>query len=262
MKMRKAFLIMMILLFWSSADARIVTEKVSYQDGGVQLQGYLYYDDSFTVTRPAVLVVHEWWGLNEYARMRAEQLANLGYVAFALDMYGEGKVTNHPDKASAWMKEVNSNVHHWQRRALTGFEVLRRHVRTDSERIAAIGYCFGGATVQQLAYSGANVKGVVSFHGSLINPLVAEGRELKAKILICHGAADPFVKKEAVESYIIAMENSGLDWQMIFFGGAKHSFTNPHADRIGMAALKYDQSADHRSWSYMKAFLEEIFGRD
>ncbi len=259
MKTRIALVFFILVLGATNVHARVLTKNISYQHDGVELEGYLAYDDSITGKVPAVLIVHEWWGLNDYARMRAEQLAAMGYVAFALDMYGKGKVTQHPKQAGEWMKEVNSNLDLWQQRALAGLQVLKNEPRTDTGRMAAIGYCFGGATVQQLAYSGAEVKGIVSFHGSLLPPATDQVKQVKAKLLICHGSADPFMKAEAVQNYIASMNASGLNWQMIMYGGAKHGFTNPNADKAGMAALKYSKSADERSWSHMKQFFDEIF---
>jgi dienelactone hydrolase len=259
MKLRWVLIVFVVILFGTAARADVRTETVAYRHGDVDLEGYLAYDDSIKGKRPAVLVVHEWWGLNEYARRRAEQLAGLGYVAFALDMYGKGQVTKHPEQAAEWVKQINSNVSQWQQRARAGLQVLAKDPRTDTTRIAAIGYCFGGATVQQLAYSGADIRGIVSFHGALLPPSDDQGKQAKAKILIAHGAADPFGGEEAIQRYISAMEESGLDWQMITYGGAKHSFTNPNADTVGMDALKYSQSADHRSWEHMKLFFDEIF---
>lgn len=261
MKVRIALIVLMGIVLGTTVHARVLKKALSYQHQGVQLEGYLAYDDSIEGKRPAVLVVHEWWGLNDYARRRVEQLARMGYVAFGLDMYGKGKVTEHPKQAAEWMKQVNTSVHLWQQRALAGLEVLRKDPRTDTRRIAAIGYCFGGATVQQLAYTGAHIKGIVSFHGSLLLPTDDQAKGVKAKILICHGAADPFVQREAVQSYISGMEKLGLDWQMILYGGAKHSFTNPSADQVGMDALGYSKSADQRSWTHMKEFFGEIFGQ-
>jgi dienelactone hydrolase len=260
MKMQFLVVVLVGIFLGTTAEAKVVGRAVAYEQGGVQLEGYLAYDDALTGTRPGVLVVHEWWGLNEYARGRADQLAGLGYVAFAVDMYGKGKVTKHPDTAGAWAKQVNSNVQAWQERALAGLEVLRKQPMTDTQRLAAIGYCFGGATVQQLAYSGADIKGVVSFHGSLVLPAAEPGKQVRAKILICHGAADPMAQPGAVERYILAMEKSALDWQLIIYGGAKHSFTVPDADKAGMAALAYSKSADQRSWAAMQLFFKEIFG--
>jgi dienelactone hydrolase len=259
MKTRIVLVFLLLVLGVTNAQAEIRTKNISYQDAGIELEGYLAYNDSIKGKVPAVLIVHEWWGLNDYARKRAEQLAAMGYVAFALDMYGKGKVTQHPKQAAEWMRQTNSNVRLWQQRALAGLQVLKNEPRTDTARIAAIGYCFGGATVQQLAYSGADVKGVVSFHGSLLPPAPDQVKRDKAKFLICHGSADPFIKAETVQNYIAAMNASGLDWQMIMYGGAKHSFTNPDADKAGMAALEYSKSADQRSWSHMKQFFEEIF---
>lgn len=262
MKVRLALMVLMAIVIGTTVHAKVLTRPVSYRHGDLELEGYLAYDDSIEGKRPAVLVVHEWWGLNDYVRKRVEQLAALGYVAFGLDMYGMGKVTEHLQQAAEWMKQVNSNVHLWQQRALAGLEVLKRDPKTDTARIAAVGYCFGGATVQQLAYSGAGVKGVVSFHGSLLPPTEDQAKGVKAKILICHGASDPFLGEGAVQNYVSAMERSGLDWQMIIYGGAKHSFTNPGADQVGMNALKYSKSADQRSWEHMKRFFAEIFGQE
>ncbi len=258
MKTKLFIVVIAVLLIAVSASATVVTETVSYTHDGVKLEGFIAYDDAVKGKRPAVLVVHEWWGLNDYARGRVKQLAGLGYVAFGLDMYGKGKVTSHPDQAGAWMKEINANVDAWRARAQAGLSVLAEHPMTDTARMAAIGYCFGGATVQQLAYAGANLKGVVSFHGSPIPP--PSGLESPVKILFCHGAADPFAKPEQVLDYLAAMGASNLDWQVIFYGGARHSFTNPDADAVGMEALKYDKSADMRSWAAMRTFFDEIFG--
>jgi dienelactone hydrolase len=260
MKSAIAFLTLLVVLAGTASQAAVVTETVAYTHDGVQLEGYLAYDDAVAGKRPAVLVVHEWWGLNDYARKRAEQLAGLGYVAFALDMYGKGKVTTHPDQAGQWARENTANVEHWRQRALSGLTVLKRHPRTDPTRVAAIGYCFGGATVQQLAYAGADLRGVVSFHGSLLPPPVdPEAGKIKAGILICHGAADPLVPADKVQAYLAAMGASGLDWQMIFYGGAKHSFTNPDADKAGMAPLGYHPVADKSSWAAMQAFFDRLF---
>jgi len=262
MKIRLVLMVLMAIVVGTTTQAEVLKKAVSYQHEDVKLEGYLAYDDSIEGKRPAVLVSHEWWGLNDYVRQRVERLAAMGYVAFGLDMYGKHKVTKHPQQAAEWMKQVNRDVHLWQQRALAGLEVLKKEPKTDTARIAAIGYCFGGATVQQLAYSGANIKGVVSFHGTLLPPPDDQGKRVKAKILICHGGSDPFIEEGAVQHYISAMERSGLDWQMVIYGGAKHSFTNPEADRMGMNALQYSKSADQRSWEHMKRFFEEIFGKE
>jgi dienelactone hydrolase len=259
----KPMLLILLSLVWAMeapAHAKVITQTVPYQHQGMKYTGYLAYDDAFQGKRPGVLVVHEWWGLNEYARYRAEKLAGIGYVAFALDMYGEGKVTQNPKEASEWSKHVTANAQQWQQRAQAGLDVLMKDPRTDDNRIAAIGYCFGGSTVQQLAYSGAPVKAVVSFHGSLILPEGNQAGQTRAKMLICHGAADPFVPLTAVQDYISGMKESGLDWQMIIYSGAKHGFTNPDADRAGIEGVGYNKSADERSWRHMKQFFDELLG--
>jgi dienelactone hydrolase len=261
MKVKLAVMIFSLVLLGTTAQAKVVTESVTYEHGKATLEGYLAYDDSIKARRPGVLVVHEWWGLNDYARKRAEQLAQMGYVAFALDMYGEGKSTIHPQEASEWVKQITSNVDFWGQRAFAGLKILEKDPRVDPNRLAAIGYCFGGSTVQQLAYMGANLKGVVSFHGSLIPPTEEQAKRVKAKILICHGAADPMTKPDVIESYIAVMDKMGLDWVMIIYGGAKHSFTNPDAGKAGVEGLQYSKSADHRSWRHMRDFFDEIFAK-
>jgi dienelactone hydrolase len=250
-----------ILFFSSQANAAVKTKSVEYEHAGVPLVGHLAWDDSVEGKRPGVLVVHEWWGLNDYARGRAERLAKMGYVAFALDMYGKGKVTEHPREAGEWATQVRSNVDSWRERAKAGLEILRGAELVDPDRIAAIGYCFGGATVLQLAYSGADVKGVVTFHGALPLPEdVAEGR-IKPSILICHGAEDGFVPEEQAQKLREMLGKLGADWTMIYYAGARHSFTNPGADKRGMEGLKYNKKADQRSWRHMQVFFDEIFAQ-
>jgi len=250
----------LVLVLAAPATAAVVTKTVEYQHDGTSLKGFLAYDDAVSGKRPAILVVHEWWGMNDYVESRARQLAELGFVAFALDMYGTGRVTTHPDKASEWMKQTTSNVDFWRRRAQAGLDVLRSQAQTDPDRVAAIGYCFGGATVQQLAYSGADIKGIVSFHGTPIPPPDQDLSRVKAKFLILHGAADPFTPPEKVQAYLAAMEATDIDWQMVFYGGAKHGYTNPDADKYGLAPVSYNQRADRRSWQHMQLFLKEVLG--
>jgi dienelactone hydrolase len=243
---------------WAHADT-LKTQTITYDHDGTTLSGYLAYDDAVKGKRPAVLVVHEWWGLNDYARMRAEKLARLGYVAFAVDMYGQGKVTTHPEEAGQWAKQVTENMAFWQQRALAGLAVLRQQPQTDPNRMAAIGYCFGGGTVQQLAYSGADIRGVVSFHGSLQLPPADAGEQTKARILMAHGGDDAFMTPEQVQGYLTAMAQSGLDYQFIVYSGAKHGFTNPDAGQYPVPALDYHPVADKRSWDHMQLFFRELF---
>ncbi|MGC9964225.1 MAG: dienelactone hydrolase family protein [Syntrophobacteraceae bacterium] len=253
------FLIVLAIGFASTVEAKVVGSMVPYRHEGVELAGYLAYDDSIEGRRPGVLLVHEWWGLNDYAQTRANQLAGLGYVAFAADMYGKGKVTENPREASEWAQALRGDIGLLRQRATAALEVLKADPRTDAARIAAIGYCFGGGTVQHLAYSGAPLKGIVSFHGGFVNLSGDEAKAVKAKILICHGAADTFSTPLAMQDYIAAMEKGGLDWQMVILGGAKHAFTNPNADKTGLEGIAYSKSADERSWKYMKDFFDEIF---
>ena len=261
--MRKYFGVMVFLIgavfLPIGSEAAVQTKIIPYTHGETQLEGLLAWDDHIQGKRPGVLVVHEWWGLNDYARQRAEQLAALGYVAFAVDMYGKDKVTTHPDQAGTWMIHIQSNVNEWQARAITGLEVLRNHPLVASGKIAAIGYCFGGATVMQLAYSGTDIQGVVSFHGSLPLPENPHKVQTQAKVLIAHGNADSFVPENHVQKFRKAVEEAKLDWQMVVFSGTRHSFTNPGAGTYGIDALKYDANADKRSWVYMQAFFQELF---
>lgn len=245
-----------------AAFAALKTEAVQYQDGDTKLKGYLVYDDAIEGKRPGVIVVHEWWGLDDYAKKRTEMLAELGYVAFAADMYGDDKVTNHADEASGWMKQITANVDAWQRRALLGLEILKVHEQVDDSKLAAIGYCFGGATVMQMAYSGANLDGVVSFHGSLPPATEEQQKNIKARVLVAHGVADTFVPAERIAAFQTALDAAGTDWQMVTYGGARHGFTNPGAGEYGIDALEYDPDADARSWALMQSFFGEIFAGD
>jgi len=258
--MHTVFFSLLCLLVSAQAGwAKVQTKTIPYQHGEVALEGFLAWDDVVHGVRPGVLVVHEWWGLNDYARQRAQQLAKLGYVAFAVDMYGVGKVTDHPDQAGEWMKQIQANVALWQARAIKGLAVLRSQALVDLNRIAAIGYCFGGATVVELAYSGADIRGAVSFHGSLPLPGNQPVHQTKAKLLLAHGNQDPFVKEEHVRKFRTALDKAHLDWQMIVYAGARHSFTNPGADAHGIDALQYNESADRRSWKHLQVFFDEIF---
>lgn len=245
---------------WSAVKSK----TVSYQDGAATLTGHLYWDDAIRGKRPGVLVIHEWWGLNDYARSRAEQLAKLGYVAFAADMYGDHKVTTHAEDAKGWMQQITGNIDAWQRRAALGLQQLKASKRVDGDKLAAIGYCFGGATVAQMVYAGQDVRGVVSFHGSLPpasaeQVMAMEEAKHKPRVLVAHGDADPFVPAERISAFKAALSEAGVDWEMDVYAGAKHGFTNPGAASFGMAALAYDEKADRRSWARMQAFFREIF---
>jgi len=250
-------MIVLTLLAAPGARAEIRTETVDYQDGDTTLQGFLAWDDAIEGPRPGVLVIHEWWGHNDYARGRARDLATLGYVAFALDMYGKDKVTTDPAKAREWAGAFYRDPALALRRARSGLDVLMKHALTDRKRVAAIGYCFGGTMVLNLAYRGTDIAGVVSFHGGLIDP--PDGAKIRAKILVCHGADDPMVPEAKVSSFQKAMRSAGADWQFIAYGGAVHAFTNPAADRAGIPGVAYNEAAARRSWEHMKVFFRELF---
>ncbi|MBF0284670.1 MAG: dienelactone hydrolase family protein [Magnetococcales bacterium] len=241
------------------AQAALQSREIVYQDGETPLAGYLAWDDAFSGPRPGVLVVHEWWGLNDYAKKRAEMLAGLGYVALAADMYGVGHVTTHAKEAKGWMEQVTGNQEMWQRRAVLALDQLKKAPTVDSSRMAAIGYCFGGATVMQLAYAGAEVKGVVSFHGSMPLATAEQTAKIKGKVMIAHGYADAFIPAERVTAFQQALDLGGVDWRMLTLGGAVHGFTNPEAAKAGMEGMRYDEKADQRSWRAMQDFFNEIF---
>ena len=248
----------LFLMLAVSSHATVQSKAVSYDDDGTQLTGYLYWDDAIEGARPGVLVVHEWWGLNEYAKRRAHMLAELGFVAFAADMYGTGKVTESPDQARDWMQEVTADVGGWRARARLGLEQLANSGLVAGEQMVAIGYCFGGATVLQMAYDNAPVKGVVSFHGGLpAAPEESKGK-IGPKILVLHGQNDSFVSPEVADNFRNKLEEAGANWEMDIYGGARHSFTDPGAGRHGMENLKYDAQADARSWDRMQSFFKEI----
>ena len=250
---------LLLALTFNAARAEVRTEAVRYQDGDTVLQGHLTWDDRYQGKRPGIVVVHEWWGLNDYAKRRAEMLAELGYVAFAVDMYGVGKNTEHGDQAKTWMQQITANIDTWQRRALLGVDILRKHALVDEARTAAIGYCFGGATVMQMAYAGADLRGVVSFHGSLPPASEAQAKNINASVLVAHGSADGFIPAERVAAFQAALDKAGVDWEMVVYGGARHGFTNPDAGKFGIDGLAYDATADARSWERMQEFLGEIF---
>ncbi|MCU7960170.1 MAG: dienelactone hydrolase family protein [gamma proteobacterium symbiont of Bathyaustriella thionipta] len=259
--MRKFILLLFVFAGASPAFGQIQHESLQYRDGDTLLRGYIAWDDAISGKRPGVLLAHEWWGMNDYARQRADMLASLGYVAFALDMYGDDKVTGHGKQASEWMKQISGNIQQWRHRAELGLQKLREHKRVDDKKIAAIGYCFGGATVMQLAYAGADLRGVVSFHGSLPVASPADAKHIESKILVEHGSADPFVPVERIRAFQQALDQADVDWQMDIYGGARHSFTNPNAKQYGIEALVYDESADRRSWAQMQRFLKEVFAQ-
>ena len=253
---------LVIVMFVVSGCARgkLTTREVHYRHGEEELVGYLAYDDAVQGKRPGVLVVHEWWGLNEYARRRARMLADLGYVAFACDMYGANKVTDDPSKAGSWAGHLRGDVQLWRSRSLRGLQILRQQPQTDQARLAAIGYCFGGSTVLHMAYADAPVSAVVSFHGGM--PVPEGESEIDPAILICHGAQDTHASTDSIVKLQGRLDELDADWLMVTYGHAEHSFTNPAADEHGVDGVSYDENADRRSWQHMQLFLEAELGRE
>ena len=250
----------LLLAIGSAARAAIKTEAVTYKEGQAEAHSFIVYDDSVSGKRPGVLVVPEWWGLNDYPRMRAKMLAQLGYVAMAVDIYGDGKVTADPKQAGAWADALEAGDRAELRtRIAAALARLKSDPRVDPSKTAAIGYCFGGSTVLELARSGAEVNGVVSFHGHYDTADPAKPGQVKARILACHGADDPFTSPSQIQAFEDEMRKARADWQFNVYGGAKHSFTNPDAGKYHVAALAYNKEADHRSWQAMKDFFREIF---
>ncbi len=257
----KFFLLALLvpLLGAAAAPAAVRTRTIEYHDGDKVLEGYLAYDDAVTGKRPGVLIVHEWTGHNPYVRKRAEQLAKLGYVAFALDMYGKGVLARDRQEAARMAAPFKKDRAKMWSRALAGLEVLRKQPQVDPRRLAAIGYCFGGTTVLELARAGADLAGVVSFHGDLSSPSPADAKNIKCKVLVLHGADDPFVPPEQVKAFEDEMRKAAVDWQLVKYGDAVHSFTNPGAGTDKAAGAAYNARADRRSFQAMLTFFNEIF---
>ena len=251
----------------AGARGAIKTQTIAYQDGETKLQGFLAYDDSTSKARPGVLVIPEWWGVTDYTRHRAQMLAELGYVAFVADMYGEGKSTNDAKEAGNWATAVSHDKAVLRRRAQAGLNVLASQAMADKTHLAAIGYCFGGTAVLELARvgddltaAGTTLAGVASFHGGLGSFKDADFSKMKAKALVLNGAADTFVPPQQVQDCTEAMTKGGVDFQVVNYSHAVHAFTNPDADSHHIPNIAYNEAADKRSWQAMKDFFGEIFG--
>ena len=234
-------------------------ETIAYSDGGVALKGFVSYDDKSTNKRPGVLVMPEAFGLGKTARSRAEQLAGLGYVALAGDPYGDGKEFTGLQDAIKVAGALMADPAKFRARARAGIDKLASMPRVDATRLAAIGYCMGGTFALELARDGTLLRGVVSFHGGLQTQRPAAPGQVKAKVLVLHGADDPLIPPAQVAGFIDEMTKARADWQMVSYGGTVHSFTNPDADGAMMPGIKYNKQSDARSWLAMKAFFEEVF---
>jgi dienelactone hydrolase len=251
------------LLPVANVHAALRAKTVTYHAGDTTLKGYLVHDDRFKGRRPGILVVHEWWGLNDYARHRARMLAELGYTALAVDMYGNDKTAHDPKTAGAYSSAVKSDPAAEKARFLAAYRLLKRQRSVDPRRIGVVGYCFGGGVALDMARQGVPLDGVVSFHGSLGGLQPALKGKVKAKILVLTGAADPFNPPERVAGFEKDMKAAGADFRVISYPGAKHAFTNPEATALGekfKIPIAYNAEADKKSWAEMKKFFSGLFG--
>ena len=263
-----SFIFFAIFFAFSCSDKKSTSpalkeENVTYTSDSATLKGFIAYDENKEGKRPAILIIHEWWGLNDYIRSRARQLANLGYIAMAVDMYGDGKNAANPDEAGKLAMPFYQNPQLAKNRLDAALARLKEYPQTDKDNIASIGYCFGGAVALNAAKLGEDVKGAVSFHGNLAG-VPADKNLLKAKILVCHGADDKFVSQQEVEQFRHQMDSIGADYSIKIYPNATHAFTNPGATKLGQQfnlPIAYNAEADKQSWNDMKAFFERIFGR-
>jgi dienelactone hydrolase len=260
--MKNLLLMLSLCCFANAVHAAVQGKDVSYEANGKTLKGYIAYDDAIKGKRPGVLVVHEWWGQNEYARKRARMLAELGYTALAVDMYGDGRVADNPDDAGKLATEVSKDTTMAKARFEAGMQLLRKQETVDASEIAAFGYCFGGGVVLNMARIGENLKGVASFHGGLGTDNPAQPGKIKARIISFSGDADPMITADTVAGFKKEMESAGANYRVVTYSGAKHAFTNPDADELGKKfklPIAYDAAADKDSWEQATRFLREVF---
>ena len=243
-------------------EIKIKGMEVEYATDSTQMKGYIAYDENITSKRPGILIIHEWWGHNDYVRERADMLAELGYTALAVDMYGDGKLAEHPDDAGKFAMSVMTNLPEATARFNAAMELLKSQASVDPEKIAAIGYCFGGSVAMTMANSGADLDVVAAFHSGVQLPVMPTS-ELKARVLVCNGGDDPFLAPGTVEAFKKAMDSVGATYEYISYPGVKHSFTSKAADANGEKfglPLVYDAEADEKSWNSLQALLKEVFG--
>jgi dienelactone hydrolase len=257
--MRRLFYLPLLAASALTSRAAIHVENVEYKQGDTALQGCVAYDDAVQGQRPGILIVHQWMGLTDYEKKRAEMLAQLGYVAFCADIYGKGILPKNTREAGALSGKFKNDRQLLRARVNAGLAALRQQPLVDQKHVAAIGYCFGGTTVLELARSGADVAGVVCFHGGLDSPTPSDGKNIKCKVLVCHGADDRFSSPENIAAFEDELRSGKVDWQLILYGGAVHSFTQPDAGNDNSKGVAYNEKADKRSWQAMRQFLAEIF---
>lgn len=252
-----------ILFLWGLmisllTQAAVKTEVVTYKEGDTTLEGFVAYDDSVHGPRPGIVVVHQWMGLGDYEKKRAQMLAELGYVAFCADIYGKGVRAANPGEAGKLAGQYKGDRALLRKRVQAALTELKKRPEVNGQKVGAIGYCFGGTTVLELARSGADVAGVVSFHGGLSSATPADAKNIKARVIALHGADDPFVPAEEVAGFEKEMRDAAIDWQLVSYGGAVHSFTDWGATGA-MKGAQYNAKADARSWEHMKGFFAELF---
>ena len=257
--MKKIILSLIALGFVVSANAAIQTQTVEYKQGDTTLEGVIVFDDAVKTKRPGVLIVHQWMGLSAYEKKRAEMLAQLGYVAFCADIYGKGVRPKDTSEAGPMAGKFKSDRALLRARANAALDTFKKNEMVDTKRVAAIGYCFGGTATIELARSGAELSGIVSFHGGLDSPTPADGKNIKTKVLACHGADDPYVPAKDLTAFESEMRDNKVDWQLIAYGGAVHAFTQPMAGNDNSKGAAYNERADKRSWEDMKQFFGELF---
>lgn len=249
-------LLTVVLLTCAAAHAAVETETIAYHEGDTELIGYLARNPAIDDPMPGILIVHEWTGLGEHPKNSARRLAELGYVAFALDMYGGGKLAKDATQAAEWSSTFKNDPAFARRRFEAALNTLEKQPGVDPERIAAIGYCFGGTIVLEMARMGVDVQAVVSFHGGLASNVAEDQRDLEAPVLVCHGAADPHVPQEEVKAFLDEMKAANAKFEFVQYQDAVHSFTNPEADS---ESARFDPTAARRSWIAMLNFLELVF---
>lgn len=252
-----ALLAVFSLIATSSILAAVKTEVIVYEQGGVPLEGFLAYDDAGGKPRPGVLLIHDWMGVGDYAKSRARQLAELGYVAFAADIYGKGTRPADAKEAAALAGKYKGDRPLFRERLKAGLRQLTARKEVAKGEIAAIGYCFGGTGVLELARSGADVKGVVSFHGGLSTPTPDDAKNIKCPVLVLHGADDPFVKPPEVDAFKDEMAKAHVKYEFVAYPGAVHSFTRPDAGSDDSKGAAYNEAADKASWTAMQKFFKE-----
>lgn len=246
----------------ATEEASAPIGEIEYSTDSTNMKGYIAYNKDDNSKRPGILVVHEWWGHNEYARERADMLAEMGYVALAVDMYGDGKIAEHPEDAGKFTQEVVSNIDEAKARFESAMNTLKAHPNVDPEKIGAIGYCFGGSVVLTMANAGFDLDAVAAFHAGLQLPIMPEEGAVKAKVLVCNGADDPFIPEQQIADFKTVMDAAGVDYNYISYPGAVHSFTSKYADEFAEKfnmPLAYQAEADSASWAEMTALFDSTF---